>query len=210
MPSNPKIPALSISVWSGATDIPLTLKGEADYIDHMFYVFGSLGPAGELVHKGKSMKIRPPRAQLHGNLFIHCCMNWIDTGSQTAIYPPAQQTSPQTNVSWPVYLTLIILDVHIALPEEGGCCARAIGYDIKTLFTLTLMTFLEVLIFLVAARCLSAVSNRIRRCIPLVDICIKIKVVLTTAAVDPDIRICQLFRKVIDIQLLLCCKWLSL
>ncbi len=69
MPSNPKIPALSISVWSGATDIPLTLKGEADYIDHMFYVFGSLGPAGELVHKGKSMKIRPPRAQLRGNSF---------------------------------------------------------------------------------------------------------------------------------------------
>lgn len=156
------------------------------------------------------MKNRPPRAQLHGNLFIHCCMNWIDTGSQTAIYPPAQQTSPQTNVSWPLYLTLIILDAHIALPEEGGCCAMAIGYDIKTLFTLTLMTFLEVLIFLVTARCLSAVSNRIRRCIPLVDICIKIKVVLTTAAVAPDIRICQLSRKVIDIQLLLCCKWLSL
>lgn len=53
MPSNPKIPSLSISVWSRATDIHLTLKGEADYIDHMFYVFGSLGPVGELVHKGK-------------------------------------------------------------------------------------------------------------------------------------------------------------
>ncbi len=70
MPSNPKIPTLSISVWSGATDIPLTLKEGADYIAHIFYVFGSLGPAGELVHKSKSMKIQPPRAQLHGNLFI--------------------------------------------------------------------------------------------------------------------------------------------
>lgn len=59
-----------INIWSGTTDISLTLKEVGDYIVHIFYVFGSLGSAGELVHKGKSMKIRPPRVQLHSNLFI--------------------------------------------------------------------------------------------------------------------------------------------
>lgn len=67
MPSDPHI----INIWyNTSTDISLTLKGVGDYIVHIFDVFGSLDPAGELVHKGKSMKIWPPREQLHSNLFI--------------------------------------------------------------------------------------------------------------------------------------------